>query len=301
MTARNPELVADTGGAGSPNESHARFDGVDPVQLVGDTLLLLAVPLAMVAVFTLPTEVKRAYAFSYTEPTVLTAFTAHYVHLTPEHLAGNVLGFLLLASIAYGLSLMVGRRRLFFVSVATFLFAFPFVLSGLNLAVPRNAIGYGFSGINMALFGYVAVALVTVLGDRFGVNARGYLPAVFLASVAYLAAHALPVSVASIGFVLAALVAASLYARSAERDSLLPLRQTIAQAIDTPVYGELLTGATIVLLGYPFVGFPAPTPGGPRINIYIHFLGYALAYIVVYVSLLVDRSERLWKPITVPR
>jgi hypothetical protein len=231
-----------------------------------------------------------------TEPTVVTAFTAHYVHLTPEHLVGNIVGFLLLASLAYGLSLLGGHRRLFFVSMATFLFAFPFVLSGLNLAIPRNAIGFGFSGINMALFGYVAVALVTVVGDRFGVDDRRYLPALFLVSVGYVAANALPASVTSVGLVSVALAVSIPYGRSAGRHSAQSLRQTIGRVIETPVYAELVAAAVVVLLGYPFVGFPTPTPDGPRINIYIHFLGYALAYIVVYMSLLVDRSDYLWGP-----
>jgi len=39
------------------------------------------------------------------------------------------------------------------VALATFLAAFPVVLSALNLAVPRNAISFGFSGINMAFAG----------------------------------------------------------------------------------------------------------------------------------------------------
>ena len=293
MTVPNGEVEARELPASGRANTRSRFGGVDGSRVAGDALALLAVPLVMVAVFSLPTEVKRAYAFSYTEPTVVTAFTAHYVHLTPDHLVGNLAGFFLLASLAYGLSLIGGRRRLFFVSMATFLIAFPFVLSGLNLAIPRNAIGFGFSGINMALFGYVAVALVTVVGDRFEADTCRYLPALFLTSVGYVAAHALPVSAASAGLALGALAVAIPYGRSAERHSTQSLRQTVRRVVDTPGYGELFAVSVVVLLGYPFVGFPTPTPGGPRVNIYIHFLGYALAYTVVYVSLLADRSDRL--------
>ena len=270
---------------------------VDQKRIVADALALAAVPLAMLAVFALPSELKRAYAFSYTDPTVLTAFTAHYVHLAPTHLAGNVVGFLLLASVGYGLSLVAGRRRLFFASLVTFLFAFPFVLSGLNLAIPRDAIGFGFSGVNMALFGYVAVALVTAVNDRFDADAHRYLPALFLASAGYIALIALPTSGSSVGLAAVALVVAALYARSASRRPGPSLRRTVGRVIGTPVYGELVAVAVVLLLGYPFVGFPTPTADGPRVNLYVHFLGYALAYTTVYVSLLADRSGRLLGPI----
>ncbi|WP_052334938.1 hypothetical protein [Halorubrum sp. AJ67] len=293
MTVPNSEVEARELPASSRAQSRSRFGGIDGSRVATDALALLVVPLVMAGVFTLPTEIKRAYAFSYTEPTVVTAFTAHYVHLTLDHLVGNLTGFFLLASLAYGLSLVGGRRRLFFASMATFLIAFPFVLSGLNLAIPRNAIGFGFSGINMALFGYVAVALVTVVGDRFEADTCRYLPALFLASAGYVAVHALPVSAASVGLASVALAVAIPFGRFAERHSTQSLRRTVAQALDTPVYGELFAVSVVILLGYPFVGFPTPTPGGPRVNIYIHFLGYALAYTVVYVSLLADRSDRL--------
>ncbi|OYR81087.1 hypothetical protein DJ84_13960 [Halorubrum ezzemoulense] len=247
-------------------------------------------------VFTLPIETRRAYAFSYTDPTVVTAFTAHYVHLTPSHLAGNLVGYVLLAAVAYGLSLIAGHRRLFFISLVTFLLGFPFVLSGLNLAIPRNAVGFGFSGINMALFGYVAVGLVTVADDRFGADGDHYLPALFFASMGYIAVIALPVSVTSAGFALVGLVAAISYGRVAVRHSTQSLRETVACAFTTRGEAELVATGSVVLLAYPIVGFPMPTPGASRINLYLHFLGYALAFMVVYVSVLVDRSALFWGP-----
>ncbi|MDB9235642.1 hypothetical protein [Halorubrum ezzemoulense] len=52
--------------------------------------------------------------------------------------------------------------------------------------------------------------------------------------------------------------------------------------------GKLAAIATVVLVGYPFVGFPPPTGTSVRVNMYIHFLGYALVFLVVYVSLLTE-------------
>jgi len=301
----------ETGGSGSPIRAGT-------TRIVADATALLVVPVVLLAVFTLPESTKRAAAFSYTEPTLPTAFTAHYVHLAVPHLVGNVVGFALLASVAYGLSLLAERRRLFFAAAATFLLAFPFVLSGLNLAVPRNAIGYGFSGVNMAFFGYIAVILPIAIDEGFGVAWRRYAAGQFFVSIAYIALIALPASVVSAGIGVASVVFALPYVREAVRDRSEARgraaardqhgapkcgrgderespRATLRRILSQPGYGELVTVAVVVLLAYPFIGFPAVSTTGPRVNVYVHFLGYALAFIVVHVSLLADRDETTWR------
>ncbi|MFC6887821.1 hypothetical protein [Halorubrum trueperi] len=37
------------------------------------------------------------------------------------------------------------------------------------------------------------------------------------------------------------------------------------------------------------------TPGGPRINVYVHFLGDALSFPVVQVSMLGDLGDARWR------
>ncbi|MFD1570786.1 hypothetical protein [Halorubrum laminariae] len=295
-----------------------------PTRVGIDAVVFLVVPVVVLAaVFLLSDSAKRAAAFSYTEPTLLTAFTAHYVHLTVPHLVGNVVGFVLLASVAYGVSLLAGRRRLFFASAITFVLVFPFVLSGLNLAVPRNAIGYGFSGVNMAFFGYIAVVLPVAIDERFGVAWRRYAPGQFFLSVAYIALIALPVSTVSAGIGAASAAFALPYGREAVRGRVAgcsrtagrkrddrrdrsdtdgrrdgghePLRATLRRILARPADGELVVAAAVVLLGYPFIGFPTVSPTGTQVNVYVHFLGYALAFLVVHVSLLADRDGTTWR------
>jgi len=70
--------------------------------------VLAAVPVVLCAVFALPESTRRSLAFAYAEPTVLTAFTAHYVHLDVGHLAGNVAGYILLAGVGYALAVLGG-------------------------------------------------------------------------------------------------------------------------------------------------------------------------------------------------
>lgn len=65
-------------------------EGFGPV----DPLALSAVPVALLAVFSLPLETRRSLAFDYVDPTLVTAFTAHYVHLGTAHLVGFCVGFL---------------------------------------------------------------------------------------------------------------------------------------------------------------------------------------------------------------
>jgi len=127
---------------------------------------------ALLAIFTLPESTRRSLAFAYADPTAVTAFTAHYVHLDVGHLAGNVAGYALLAGVGYALAVLGDSRRFFLTALATFLLVFPFVLSALNLAVPRDAIGFGFSGINMALAGLLPLLLGTYARERFHVEGR---------------------------------------------------------------------------------------------------------------------------------
>lgn len=143
----DPTLGSPTG-AGEDATPAFRQELVASVR-ASDLAVLLAVPVLLLAIFTLPESTRRSLAFAYADPTAVTAFTAHYVHLDVGHLAGNVAGYALLAGVGYALAVLGDSRRFFLTALATFLLVFPFVLSALNLAVPRDAIGFGFSGINM--------------------------------------------------------------------------------------------------------------------------------------------------------
>ena len=270
--------------------SRSLSGGIGRSRIAFDLAVLLVAPAVLVAVWIVPETVRRAWVFSYSDPTLLTAFTAHYVHLTASHLFANLLGFLLLGSVAYGLSVVAGQRRLFAMAAVTFLVAFPFVLSALNLAVPRNAIGYGFSGVNMAFFGYIVVILPDVLDGLTDTNVHRYTPALFLLSVGYIALIALPISTVSLLLAVTAATAALPYCRTTRGTTAQGLLDATWHLLKRPGVGELLAVAVVVLVAYPFVGFPSQSPTGVAINLYVHFLGYALAFLVVHVSLLLDAT-----------
>ncbi|EMA61563.1 hypothetical protein [Halorubrum kocurii] len=277
-----PAAESDADGSGFGRELAAR------VRLV-DLLALAAVPAVLAAVFALPESTRRSLAFAYADPTVRTAFTAHYVHLDTGHLAGNVAGYGLLAGVGYALAVLAGYRRFFVVAFATFLLAFPFALSALNLAVPRNAIGFGFSGINMAFAGLLPLLLGVYARERFFPGGSlSALPAAFFPLVGWMALLALPVSpgsldgsgLAGLATAVAGVLLGLLYASSTGIRVRRALRASSRAAVSNPGYGDLFAVGVVVVVGYPVVGFPGDPAGpGSVVNLYVHLLGFCLAFI----------------------
>ncbi|QZX98984.1 hypothetical protein [Halobaculum rubrum] len=247
-----------------------------------DCVALSVVPVVLAAVFLLPPETRMEFAFTYRRPTVLTAFTAHFVHRSLEHLVANVAGYVLLAGLGYVLAVLADERRLFGLAATTYLFAFPPVLSALNLAVPRNAVGYGFSGVTMAFAGLLAVMLAAYAGRRLhpAVSVR-HAPAGFLSA---LAAAALLVPTASRVATAVAGVAAlgafgyAVSGTTALRDG--PPHATLYRS----GWVDLFALGAVVFAGYPVVGFPSDLRVGTAVvNTYVHLLGFCLAFLVAYL------------------
>ncbi|MUV60636.1 hypothetical protein [Halobacterium sp. CBA1126] len=255
--------------------------------LLRDCLALAVVPAVALAVFALPAGVRESLAFAYRDPTVATAYAAHFVHFDAAHLAANVLGYALLAGFGYVLAALAGHRRLFGVAAATYVLAFPFALSGLNLAVPRNAVGYGLSGVNMAFAGLLGLVLVAYAGRRVNERIRTrHAPGAFFAAVAVVSLVALPVDRTTVALAGVSASIAAVYAVSVWRtwQSSVASRWEATEGragwLDVGVLGA------VAFFGYPFVGFPAPTPAAETVvNRYVHLLGFCLGFLVPYVAL----------------
>ncbi|MEF8780373.1 MAG: hypothetical protein V5A46_06820 [Haloferacaceae archaeon] len=250
--------------------------------------VLAVVPLVLVGTYALPTETKRALAFAYTDPTVTTAYVSHFVHLRWDHLLANLLGYGLVVGATYLISVLADRRRLFWTMFATVVIAGPFVLSGLNLAVPREAIGYGFSGLNMAFFGVLPVALFSYVRPEFvsELPAR-YLPVTFFLVVAIISGFALPPSDATL-----AIGAGSGLVAVGYGGFLLARERRARERVEMPERGprpfgyvELAVAGGVLLVGYPLVGFPSELVAANRVvNLYVHFLGFALTFVAAFVG-----------------
>lgn len=255
-----------------------------------DAAALVGVPAVLVGVFLgVPRATREALAFRYDDPTLATAFASHYVHLDAGHLAGNAVAYLLLATVGYALAVASDRRRFFVASLATYLLAFPFVLSALNLAVPRPGVAYGFSGIAMALLGLLPNALGLFLRETCFPELRlRDLPLLFFLSIAPIAVLAAPARPANLGVAAAALAIAVGYAGSVVGRVGRPHPETLRRVVAARGDGELTAVAVALFVVTPLAAFGTPAADGGTVpNLYVHLLGYCLAFIVAFLTLIV--------------
>jgi hypothetical protein len=245
-----------------------------------DLLALLVVPAVLVAGALLPAETRLELAFSYTDPTLPTAFKSAFVHVGPDHLLFNLATYAFVVPTVYLLSVLAGDRDRFYVAFVSFLVVFPVVLSFLNLAVPRDGVSLGFSGVNMAFVGYLPVALAGYLRRHFGVTdeydaASGLFFAGLVLVAVLVVRMPLTEAVAAV-----AAVAALVHLRSAAGG----LPRSLP-ALGPAGYAELGAVAVLLLAGGLVGGFPPDlTAGGAVVNVYVHFLGYALGFVATYVT-----------------
>jgi len=246
---------------------------------------LAAVPAALLAVYVLPLSVKRELILDYNDPTVLTAYASHFVHFSPNHLFTNLSGYALIAVVAYLLALAVDRRRQFLVVLVTFNLAIPFAVSGMNLLWGWPGFGFGYSGVVMALLGYLPVVLMEFVGARFGfpVGQRQSLW-LFLVCVAVAGSISLPLAYSVPLVAVAALgVGAFVWktARDLDAQSLSEARETLG----VPGNLELAALGGLVIVFYPFVAFSSTLAVADGIlNVFAHGLGLCLGFTVTYVG-----------------
>jgi hypothetical protein len=266
------------------------------VRLV-DLLVVATVPAVLVVVYALPRVHKLQFALSYTDPTVLTAYTMHFVHLAEIHLVSNLLGYLLVVPLAYVFSVQSGRRRLFWVSFVTFLVAFPLVLSGLNVLLVRPRVGVGFSGINMAFVGLLTVTWTGFVGRRLvSTVSLADAPLGFFAGSAVIGTLAAAYSPLGVVVAVAAALAAVGYLLSLadDRGALRAVRRAMFHTgeFELAVWG---LGVSLVLLIGAFP--PDPYRDGAILNVFTHLLGYCLGFIVPYATACVlDWTDRRRQP-----
>lgn len=275
--------ASDSGSHGSEAFVTALRRATRPV----DLLALLSVPALLLAVSALPPDRAAAFAFSYADPTPITAVTANFVHAGPSHLAWNLASYTLAVATVYGLAALADRRGLFYTAFGAILLAFPLVLSVSNLAVPREGVFAGASGLAMAFVGVLPVAFGGYLRQRFGVTAASEVAGLlFLVGLAITALFALPDG----GHLLAvaAAIGALGYAASLYRTGF-TLGTFAAPPAGFLEFGLWSVGLFVALL---VAAFPAdPAAGGTIVNTYVHFLGYALGFLSSYLTVLVAAAE----------
>jgi FtsH-binding integral membrane protein len=265
-----------------------------------DITLLLSPPSILALLYVLPVELRESLVFDYTEPTLLTAFTSTFIHLDKSHLLVNLGVYALIVPVLFILSIATRNRRRFYTVFVTFLFVFPLVLSYLNLVIFRPSVAFGFSGVAMAFVGYLPFALANYLDDVFDVGpANQIAPMLFLLSlicIAVLSVQSAPpigrsVVLSTLISVLVAVLSVLLYALAVyNRNG--ELRSNLRAVFRTPWHFELAVIAIVLIFAIQFVAFPPdPSLGDGVLNLYVHFLGYSLGFLVIFTA--VEIIERL--------
>lgn len=242
---------------------------------------IAALAAVLLGVSRLPEPFRRSLVFEYGNPTVLTAYTAPFVHFSSSHLTANVAVLLVAGGTLAHLSGR-GRAPWLFVGVFVALVStLPIVVTLLNLAVPRPGVTYGFSGVNMALVGALPVAVVEYVDSQLdGRTDARLLVAWFTASTGYVAAVVVPLSSGSA--IVIALSAGVVLVVSV---------QLLVGGIDASSFFGRLPSDRSALLGVGAwgilvaVGFPRATViDGTVPNAYVHFVGYAIGFITTYLA-----------------
>lgn len=257
----------------------------------GSHLLLIGlVPVVLVGVFLLPQSVREQLVLESTDPTLVAAYTAYFVHIQEFHLVGNLLMYALVVPLTYLLAVLGGRRRLFVNAFLTFLLAFPFALTVFQLIFPRERLLFGFSGINAAFFGLLCFVVVSYAGRVVpSPLTEREAPALLFGTLAIVALVSLPSRAYPLEIALVSGILATVYVFSAVMNEGLPSFEQVRVETKRGGYVELGCIGLGVLVLFPFLAFQTVFVGdGTVYDVYVHLVGYCLGFLVVYVSAVTD-------------
>jgi len=278
---------------------------------VVDVALILSVPVIMLAIMTIPRSVRASFAFEYVSPSPVTAFASSFVHLSPLHLVWNLVAYTVVVSVTYLLAISSGQRRQFRVVFVSLVIATPVLVPYLNLTIVRQSATVGFSGVLMALYGYLPVSLGTYLQQQFDLGAdRTTAPLLFFVGLSVMTVLTLiavvlnpvvvpvrgvsvPVTSVLAGTLVsltgALVLVVILYLTSVPEHSH-EIRGKLRRAVRRPGYAELAIVAGGVFLAIPFATFPInPVTEAGVLNLYSHLVGYGLGFTATYTWLAVER------------
>lgn len=267
---------------------------------IRDVGVLLAVPLVLLGVYWLPPSVRATLVFEYDNPSLIAAYTSSFVHMSPAHLAVNLVGYGLIVPVVYAMSALCGYKQRFYVSFVTFVLLFPFVLTGLALLFIRPGAGLGFSGILMAFYGYLPLVLGDLVTDQFDIDSQtNVAPLLYFVGIGIITVLGvwpslddMTVLLGSAGLLLAILVIILWYF-STILEGHSGVRSTVSEAWGATGYFELFLIAFALLVMFPFAMFPFDiTAGTGIVDTYTHLLAYSLGFMGPFTS--VHVAERFF-------
>ncbi len=217
------------------------------------------------------------------ERTVVTAFTANYAHLHGRHLFDNLLNFWVTLFAIYPLVAIAGWGSQFRRSLLVYLFAVPFVIAGVSLAVLETnpwQVAVGFSGIVAALLGFLPVVGATAAcAETDGAVSPAWAIVPFFASLGLVfsgssTATASPGGLVGAGWLTGAVVAGGLCWWA---DRPLHLRPRFSRLSDDHRLAFLI-GMTVFVFGV----FGAFVFVGSTTNVWGHLAGYVAGFVFPY-------------------
>lgn len=252
-----------------------------------DIVTLGIVPMILLLGFTLPAATQRNLIFDYQAPTILTAYSNHFMHISLVHLLVNLLGYGLIVAVTYALAMAANRRMQFFTVYLVFHLSIPFALSGMGLIWGWTGFRIGYSGILMAFLGYLPIVLLEFVGTQFGLPVNQSRSSwLFLLIVAMAAFLALPPFFA-IPVVVAALLYFLVFNLYIWRHFDFGLLSDFSKRLSVPGNIELVIIGGIVAFFYPFIAFSNNLVGAMgTLNVYTHGLGLCLGYLIARSSIL---------------
>ncbi|PAU79997.1 hypothetical protein CK500_15935 [Halorubrum salipaludis] len=281
---------------GSETRAKESFsDAIRRVVRPRDVIAILFPAALFLGVGVLPPAMREQLAFSTADPELLTALTSNFAHADSTHLFRNLTAYLFVIPTVYLLSVLADRRQLFYTVFVVVFTVFPVVLSGLNLAVPRNALSLGASGLTLSFVGYLPVALAEYVRRRF--NVVNVVRRILAGGVFFLGlVIVIPLVAAAVQRVLAvaltvvALLAVVVYGVGLRRSGI--DRSTLRGP--PPGFLELGIWSTAILVAALIAAFPTdPLSEAGVVNTYTHFLGYALGFLSSYLAvLLIPKFEQ---------
>lgn len=256
-----------------------------------DGPLLLLAPAVLVAVHTLPTPTRAGLVFDRAAPSLMTAFSAHFVHLEAAHLLGNLVVYALVVPVVYLLLLLGGRRSEFLAVLAVILSLFPLVLTALGTLVIGRGTLLGFSGLAMAFVGVLPVATFLFL-DGWTTTDVGLddAPILFFGGMALIAVRVVPVG---LGLVVAAVATAFalVYLLRIVRSVPRPWLPRVRGLLRRSGYLELGLGSPVVFAVAILAAFPAdPVRSDAVVDLFGHLIGYSLGFLAIYLTVQLDRA-----------
>ncbi len=249
-----------------------------------DAGLFLLVPLFLLGVFALPEGLRRDLTLRYTQPDVAAAFGSHFVHFTPAHLLTNIGVFLACMAVLYAAAVAAGRRRELLGASVLFLVVLPVVLSGLNVAIPRDRIGYGFSGILMAFVGLLPIAIAWFCEARLDPESSWHVAVGgYVLGAAGIAAIMLSPSIATLLGIATATLAVC--ATIGQLSGLPSCSRVLANGRRQVGDLELVAFGLVVYVGALAAAFPTDiVRNGVIVNVHVHFLGFTVGFLAVYLG-----------------